>query len=118
PEVELVFCGQLLMDRIEHARIRYLGFQSAAAVGWLLRHAAALAAPGPFESLSLAALEAMAVGVPVLANAASDVLVGHCLRSGAGLYYAGREEFDEALALLLSDEALRGQMGRSGRRYV
>ena len=74
--------------------------------------------PSPYESLSLLALEAFAVGTPVLANARSDVLVDHCLRSNAGLFYADREEFVEALQLLLGDEGLRAGMGRNGREYV
>ena len=56
-----------------------------------------------FESLSLLALEAMAMGTPVLCNARA-VLVGHCLRSNAGLFYADRDEFVEALSLLMADE--------------
>jgi glycosyltransferase involved in cell wall biosynthesis len=74
--------------------------------------------PSPYESLSLLALEAFAVGTPILANARSEVLVDHCLRSNAGLFYADRDEFVEALRLLLSDADLRAAMGRNGRDYV
>ena len=38
-----------------------------------------------------------AVGTPILANARSEVLVDHCLRSNAGLFYADRDEFVEGL---------------------
>lgn len=118
PDLRLRYCGQMLMEPIEHPRIDYLGFQSAAEVGRLVREATVLAAPSPFESLSLVALEAMAAGVPVLANARSEVLRGHCQRSGAGLYYEDAAEFEESLALLLSDAGLRDRMGQAGRRYV
>ena len=74
--------------------------------------------PSPFESLSLLALEAFAVGTPVLVNARSDVLVEHCLRSNAGLFYADRDEFVEGLKLLIGDARLRAAMGRNGRDYV
>jgi len=74
--------------------------------------------PSPYESLSLLALEAFAVGTPVLANARSEVLVAHCRQSNAGLYYADRYEFAEALRLLLQDSALRSAMGRNGKAYV
>ena len=74
--------------------------------------------PSPYESLSLLALEAFAVGTPVLANARSDVLVDHCQKSNAGLYYADRDEFVEALKLLAADHRLRAAMGRNGRSYV
>ena len=61
--------------------------------------------PSPYESLSLLALEAFAVGTPILANARSEVLVDHCQKSNAGLYYADRDEFVEALKLLVGDHA-------------
>ena len=67
--------------------------------------------PSPYESLSLLALEAFAVGTPVLANARSEVLVEHCRQSNAGLYYADRWEFTEALKLLIDD-------GRCARRWA
>ena len=51
--------------------------------------------PSPYESLSLLALEAMSVGTPVLVNARSEVLVEHCVRSNAGLYYSNKDEFVE-----------------------
>jgi glycosyltransferase involved in cell wall biosynthesis len=54
----------------------------------------------------------------VLCNARSDVLVDHCLRSNAGLFYADRHEFVECLKLLVADERLRAAMGRAGREYV
>ena len=43
--------------------------------------------PSYFESLSMVALEAWALGRPVLANGKCDVLKGQCVRSNAGLYY-------------------------------
>ena len=43
------------------------------------------------------ALEACALGVPVLANARCKVLMGQCLRSNGGLFYHGYAEFAEAL---------------------
>ena len=69
-------------------------------------------------TLAALALEAFAVGTPILANARSEVLVEHCVRSNAGLYYADRDEFVEALTLLLADAPLRTAMGRNGREYV
>jgi glycosyltransferase involved in cell wall biosynthesis len=64
------------------------------------------------------ALEAFAVGTPILANARCDVLVDHCRRSNAGLYYADRDEFGECLRLLLAEDRLRAAMGRHGREYI
>jgi hypothetical protein len=44
--------------------------------------------------------------------------VEHCRRSHAGLYYADRWEFVEALSLLLHDADLRAAMGQNGKAYV
>ena len=51
-------------------------------------------------------------------NAHADVLVDHCRRSNAGLFYASCEEFVECVHLLLADRELRDRMGRNGRTYV
>jgi glycosyltransferase involved in cell wall biosynthesis len=60
----------------------------------------------------------MAVGTPVLCNGRSEVLVEHCIRSNAGLYYRNRDEFIECTALLLDNERLRRTMGRNGKEYI
>ena len=48
----------------------------------------------------MVALEAWALGKPVLANGRCDVLRGQCVRSNGGLYYEDFEEFAEALYAL------------------
>ena len=83
-----------------------------------LEAATVVACPSPYESLSLLALESLAVGTPILANARSEVLVEHCTRSNGGLYYADRDEFTECLKLLVADQRLRAALGRNGRDYV
>ena len=60
----------------------------------------------------------MSVGTPVLVNARSAVLVEHCVRSNAGLYYSDRDEFVECLNLLVRDDRLRAVLGRNGRDYI
>jgi glycosyltransferase involved in cell wall biosynthesis len=117
-EAKLVLMGVKLMRLPEEPFINFAGLLSERERLDALEAATVVVVPSPYESLSLLALEAMAVGTPILANARSDVLVDHCLKSNAGLFYADRDEFVEALKLLLSNEELRAAMGRNGREYV
>ena len=114
----LVLMGTQLMALPESPWVRYAGLLSEADRLLALEAAAIVVVPSPFESLSLLALEGMAVGTPVLCNARAEVLVEHCRRSNAGLFYSTRDEFVECVHLLLADRQLREEMGRNGRRYV
>jgi len=73
--------------------------------------------PSYFESLSMVALEAWALGKPVLANAKCDVLKGQAIRSNAGLYYEGEAEFVETLRAIEHNRWLAASLGRNGRQY-
>jgi glycosyltransferase involved in cell wall biosynthesis len=117
-EAALVLMGLKLMPLPEEPFINFAGMLSEQERLQALEAATVVVCPSPYESLSLIALEALAVGTPVLCNARSDVLVDHCLRSNGGLFYRDRDEFVEALKLLMSDGRLRAAMGRSGREYV
>lgn len=75
-------------------------------------------APASDDLLAQAALESLAVGTPVLVNAANAAATEHCRASNGGLYYANRDEFVGALRLLTSDARLRGALGENGRRYA
>jgi glycosyltransferase involved in cell wall biosynthesis len=110
--------GVKLMKLPDEPFIRFQGLLSERERLQALEASTVVVVPSPYESLSLLALEAFAVGSPVLANARSEVLVEHCLKSNAGLYYADKDEFVEALALLVADGRLRAAMGRNGRDYV
>jgi glycosyltransferase involved in cell wall biosynthesis len=114
----LVLMGVKLMQLPEVPWVKFAGLLSERERLQALEAATIVVVPSPYESLSLLALEAMAVGTPVLCNARSEVLVEHCRKSNAGLYYENREEFIEAAKLLLADERLRRAMGRNGKDYV
>jgi len=75
-------------------------------------------APGVDDPIALSVLESFAVGTPVLASARNEAAVEHCRRAGAGLYYGSREEFVDALRMLMTRSKLREQLGESGRQYV
>jgi glycosyltransferase involved in cell wall biosynthesis len=117
-EATLVLMGAKLMPIPDEPFVRFAGLLSEQERLQALEAATVVAVPSPFESLSLLALESFAVGTPILANARSEVLVDHCRRSNAGLYYGDRDEFVEGLKMLLADERLRAAMGRNGRDYV
>jgi glycosyltransferase involved in cell wall biosynthesis len=117
-DASLVLMGIKLMPLPEEPFIRFAGRLSDQERLQALEAATVVVVPSPYESLSLLALESFAVGTPILANARSEVLVDHCHKSNAGLYYADRDEFTECLRLLIADPHLRESMGRNGRKYV
>lgn len=117
-EGTLVLMGAKLMALPEDPAVRFAGMLSDIERVQALEAATVVVCPSPYESLSLLALEALAVGTPILVNARSEVLVEHCVRSNGGLYYADEDEFIECMKLLFSDARLRAAMGRNGRDYV
>ena len=117
-DATLVLMGTKLMAIPEEPFIRFAGRLPDEERLQALEAATVVICPSPYESLSLLALESMSVGTPILANARSEVLVEHCVRSNGGLYYADRDEFVEALKLLVSDASLRRALGANGREYV
>jgi glycosyltransferase involved in cell wall biosynthesis len=115
--MDLVLVGSEIMDIPKHPRIHHLGFLEDRDKFDALAAADLLIMPSYFESLSMVALEAWALGRPVLANGRCDVLKGQCIRSNAGLYYENYEEFVEALYSLESNGPLNGRLGRNGREF-
>jgi glycosyltransferase involved in cell wall biosynthesis len=115
--LDLVLLGKAVMPVPSHPRIRSLGFVSDEDKFDALAAADMLVMPSPFESLSMVALEAWALGKPVLVNGACDVLRGQTLRSNGGLYYETFDEFAEALYSLEATGPLGAILGRQGREY-
>ena len=115
--LDLVLVGNAVMPVPKHHRIHHLGFLSDRDKFDALAAADLLIMPSYYESLSMVALEAWALGRPVLANGRCDVLKGQCIRSNAGLYYERYEEFVEALYSLESNGPLHARLGQNGRDY-
>jgi len=115
--LSLALIGQSLLPIPEDRRIRHLGFLDDTDKFDAMAAAELLIMPSYFESLSMVALEAWALGRPVLDNAKCDVLKGQCIRSNAGLYYAGAEEFVETLRAIERHKWLAGSLGRNGRQF-
>jgi glycosyltransferase involved in cell wall biosynthesis len=115
--LDLVLIGSAIIDVPKHPRIHHLGFLDDRDKFDALAAADLLVMPSYFESLSMVALEAWALGRPVLANGRCDVLKGQCIRSNAGLYYESYEEFVETLYSLESNGPLNARLGRNGREF-
>jgi glycosyltransferase involved in cell wall biosynthesis len=115
--LDLVLIGTPVLPIPDHPRIKHLGFVADQDKFDAIAGADVLVMPSPYESLSMVALEAWALGRPVLASARCDVLVGQCLRSNAGLYYEDAREFAAALDRILSDPELAATLGQNGRAF-
>ena len=85
--LKLVLIGNSILPIPDHPHVHHLGFVSDQDKFDAMAAADALIMPSYYESLSMVALEAWALGRPVLANGRCDVLRGQCIRSRAGLYY-------------------------------
>lgn len=115
--LDLLLIGSKVIEVPSHPRIRHLGFLPDEDKFDALAAADVLVMPSPYESLSMVALEAWALGKPVLANGRCDVLRGQCVRSGGGLYYESFQEFAEALYALEGAGPLGALLGRQGREF-
>ncbi|HLP49028.1 MAG TPA: glycosyltransferase family 4 protein, partial [Candidatus Kapabacteria bacterium] len=116
-EMTLVLMGKSVIEIPGHPRIKALGFMMNEEKFNALKGAEFLVIPSQFESLSMVALEAWAIGKPVVANGRTEVLQGQCRRSNAGLWYTGYDEFKEIILLLAENERLKEIMGKNGRSF-
>lgn len=82
-----------------------------------LAAAAVFALPSRSEGFSMAVLEALAAGCPVVITEACNFAAVAAERAGL-VIKGGAEELRAALGELLGDEQLRGEMGDRGRRMV
>lgn len=117
PHLSLVLVGRAVLPIPVHVNITHLGVLSDAEKLSLIGGSRLLVHPSPFESLSMALLEAWKMGRPALVNGRCAVLRGQVQRANGGLYYGSYEEFAEALSWLLAHPAGADALGRSGRAY-
>ena len=113
----LVLVGHPVLPVPDHPRIKHIGFVSDQEKYDALAAAEFLIMPSYFESLSMVALEAWALGKPVLANGKCDVLRGQAIRSNAALYYDSYAEFVEAVRVLDSSTTVAAALGRNGSAF-
>jgi len=119
-DVKLVLIGKAEDFATESdPQIIFTGFVSDSEKNNWLYHSRGLIIPSRHESLSLVTLEAMQMGIPVVANRQSQVLRDHIRLSEAGKTYKGYRSFKKALNELLAlDEKQREEWARKGREYV
>lgn len=117
PQLTLALVGRPVLPVPVHVNLRHLGVLTDAEKLGVIAASRLLVHPSPFESLSMALLEAWKMRRPALVNARCPVLRGQVQRANGGLYYAGYEEFAETLGWMLSHPAESDAMGRSGRAY-
>lgn len=115
--MHLVLIGAPIIPIPKHDRIHHLGFVEDQDKYDAMAASELLIMPSYLESLSMAALEAWAMGKPVLANAKCEVLQGQCIRSNAGLFYENFQEFSETLRAIDSSPSLQMVLGRNGRAF-
>lgn len=115
--LDLVLVGSPVIEIPKHPRIRHVGFLGDQDKFDALAGADLLIMPSFYESLSMVALEAWALGKPVLVNGRCDVLKGQTLRSNGGLYYESAEEFSECLYMLEGAGPVNAILGRNGRDF-
>lgn len=115
--MDLILVGSKVLQIPSHPRIRHVGFLPDEDKFDALAAADVLIMPSQYESLSMVALEAWALGKPVLANGRCDVLRGQCIRSNGGLYYESFEEFAEALYTLDATGPIGAILGQNGQEF-
>jgi glycosyltransferase involved in cell wall biosynthesis len=113
----LVLIGREILPIPDHPRIRHLGYLDDRDKFDALAAADLLVMPSYYESLSMVALEAWALGKPVLANGKCEVLRGQCIRSRGGLYYETQAEFVETLKAIADSRTLNAALGTNGRIF-
>jgi glycosyltransferase involved in cell wall biosynthesis len=117
PNLNLVLVGKAVLPVPTHVNITHLGVLSDADKLAAIRGSRLLVHPSPFESLSMALLEAWMMERPALVNGKCAVLRGQVTRANGGLYYATPEEFGEALSWMLGHPAESEAMGVAGHAY-
>jgi glycosyltransferase involved in cell wall biosynthesis len=118
PETTLVLMGAKMMKTPDEPYLQLSGVLPDRDRMVAFESADVTIAPSADDLLSQPLLESFAVGTPVLASARNEAAVEHCRRGGGGLYYANRDEFVEAMRLLITNRRLRDQLAAGGRSYV
>lgn len=99
-------------------RVLDLGFMDADDRLGVFAAADAYIQPSAYESFSRSIMEAWLVGTPVIATADSEVVAWHCQRSGGGLVYRDRYEFEQCLRFVSDEPAAAAALATDAAAYV
>lgn len=117
-DLKLILMGKKACAIPRNKDIISMGFVTEETKFTGILNARMLLLPSQYESLSIAVLESLKLGVPVLVNGNCDVLKGHCLKSNAGLYYKNYFEFESCINYMLSHNYTVRQMSINGKEYI
>lgn len=117
PGVRLILIGKQEMKLPSQPWLEFRGFVPDETKTDLMAGAICLLMPSHNESFSIASLESMAAGVPVVAKL-SPVLADHIQTSQCGRLYDSAESFSSAIHAYRTDAELRNSEGMLGRAYV
>ena len=117
-DLKLLLMGKPVMKIPNDRDIVSLGFVSDQDKYDGIKAASMLVLPSQYESLSIAVLEAMAIGTPVIVNGKCAVLKGHCIHSNGALWYTNYYEFEAVVNYYLQHPAERAQMIKNAKEYV
>ncbi|TGM44766.1 glycosyltransferase family 1 protein [Leptospira levettii] len=118
-DVNLKCLGSVFsMDISKEKEILFSGYVSEEEKISEIQKSYLLINPSAYESFSISIMESWLQEKPVLVNANSSVMKGHCIRSQGGLYYSDKVSFQRMLEYLLENENLKVRLGKNGRKYV
>lgn len=118
-DTEMARLQQLRTDLGIHDLVTFLGAKDQEILPYYYAAAEMVVMPSHYESFGMVALEAMAMGTPVIASEVGGL--AHLVQPGInGFHVPSRDP--EALAVrildLLTDKALRQQLGQQARTYA
>jgi len=118
-KITLVLVGKNVSNLKGGEHIIFTGFISEEEKYNWLENAKALVIPSLYESLSMVTLEAMAQGIPVIANAKCEVLENHIKLSNTGYSYTDYTTFKNVINKTLSLTKIeREKMEEKSKLYV
>lgn len=116
--IKLVCMGQGPMKLPDRPWLLDMGFVDEAKKREIIAGAMGMVNLSKNESLSIVALEAWALGVPVIVDAGCAVLVDQVARSKAGVCISNKQEFVDIVLEWSSDPSKAGRLGANGYEFV